>query len=165
MRDDKKLEELYRLYEKPMYHIALAILRDHYQAEDALSDAFGRLVTRLDRIGAPDSPRTKAYIVKVIRSTAIGIYRKNAHGTDSLDDCPEFAADGGSPFEEIENKELADIILSDMSDEDARIVVLRGREGLPYGEIADIMSLNEDACRKRFERARKAALSKFGKER
>lgn len=167
MRSDKKLEELYRLYEKPMYHIALAILKDHYQAEDAVSDAFGRLLTKLDRIGVPDSVQTKAYIIKIIRSTAINIYRKNANNADSLDEFEEFAADSGSyaPFAEFENKELADKILSDMDEEDAKIVILRGREGLPYREIADIMSMNEGAVRKRFERAKKSVLLKFGKER
>lgn len=167
MRSDKKLEELYRLYEKPMYHIALAILKNHYQAEDAVSDAFGRLITKLDRIGIPDSIQTKAYIIKVIKSTAINIYRNNANSADSLDECEEFAADSGSdaPFAEFENKDLASKILSDMDEEDAKIVILRGREGLPYREIADIMSLNEGTVRKRFERAKKSVISKFGKER
>lgn len=167
MRSDKKLEELYRLYEKPMYHIALAILKNHYQAEDAVSDAFGRLITKLDRIDVPDSIQTKAYIIKVIRSTAINIYRKNANCVNSLDEYEEFAADSGSdaPFAEFENKDLASKILSDMDEEDAKIVILRGREGLPYREIADIMSLNEGTVRKRFERAKKSVISKYGKER
>lgn len=167
MRSDKKIEELYRLYEKPMYYIAFAILRDHYQAEDAVSDAFGRLITKLDRIGIPDSIQTKAYIIKVIKSTAINIYRKNANSADSLDECEEFAADSGSdaPFAEFENKDLASKILSDMDEEDAKIVILRGREGLPYREIADIMSMNETTVRKRFERAKKSVNLRFGKER
>ncbi|MGN1303686.1 MAG: RNA polymerase sigma factor [Oscillospiraceae bacterium] len=167
MRSDKKLEELYRLYEKPMYHIALAILKNHYQAEDAVSDAFGRLITKLDRIGVPDSIQTKTYIIKVIKSTAISIYRKNANRVDSLDECEEFAADSGSdaPFAEFENKDLADKILSDMDEEDAKIVILRGREGLPYREIADIMSMNEATVRKHFERAKKSVNLRFGKER
>lgn len=166
MRSDKKLEELYRLYEKPMYHIALAILKNHYQAEDAVSDAFGRLITKLDRIGIPDSIQTKAYIIKVIKSTAINIYRNNANSAGSLDEYEELAADSGSdtPFAEFENKDLASKILSDMDEEDAKIVILRGREGLPYREIADIMSLNEGTVRKRFERAKKSVISKFGKE-
>lgn len=167
MRSDKKLEELYHLYEKPMYHIALAILKNHYQAEDAVSDAFGRLITKLDRIGVPDSIQTKAYIIKVIKSTAINIYRKNANRVDSLDECEEFAADSGSdaPFAEFENKDLAKKILSDMDEEDAKIIILRGREGLPYREIADIMSMNEATVRKRFERAKKSVNFRFGKER
>lgn len=76
MHSYRKLEELYRLYERPMYHIAMAILKNHYQAEDAVSDAFGRLISGLDKLDKPESVQTKAYIIKVIRSTAINIYRK-----------------------------------------------------------------------------------------
>ena len=36
----EKAAELYRLYEKPMYHIAFAVLKDHHQAEDVVSDSF-----------------------------------------------------------------------------------------------------------------------------
>ena len=167
MHSYRKLEELYRLYEKPMYHIAMAILKNHHQAEDAVSDAFGRLISSLDKLDKPDSVQTKAYIIKVIRSTAINIYRKNFHSADSLDECEEFAAGSSSDatFTALQNKELADKILSDMDEEDAPPVVLRGRDELPYKEIAGIMSMNEGTVRKRFERAKKSVQLKFEGER
>lgn len=167
MHSYRKLEELYRLYEKPMYHIAMAILKNHHQAEDAVSDAFGRLISSLDKLDKPESVQTKAYIIKVIRSTAINIYRKNSRCADSLDEFEEFTADSRSdaPFSALENKELANKILSDMDEEDARIVVLRGRDELPYKEIAGIMSMNEGTVRKRFERAKKSVQLKFEGER
>ena len=36
----EKLQTLYQIYEKPMYHIAYAILHHPQQAEDAVSEAF-----------------------------------------------------------------------------------------------------------------------------
>lgn len=38
-----------------MYHIAMAILKNHHQAEDAVSDAFGRLIGSLDKLDKPES--------------------------------------------------------------------------------------------------------------
>lgn len=39
-KDQEKLDQLYALYEQPMYRIAYAILHHTEQAEDAVSDAF-----------------------------------------------------------------------------------------------------------------------------
>ena len=74
----EKLQTLYQIYEKPMYHIAYAILHHPQQAEDAVSEAFCRVIRHLDKIGEPEHPKTKQYMIKIIRSTAISQYRKNA---------------------------------------------------------------------------------------
>ena len=67
--DSEKIRELYEIYEQPMFRIAYAILHDSALAEDAVSDAFIRIIGKLDRLKAPDSPKTKQYIVKTIKST------------------------------------------------------------------------------------------------
>ena len=76
--DSEKIRELYEIYEQPMFRIAYAVLHDSALAEDAVSDAFIRIIGKLDRLKAPDSPKTKQYIVKTIKSTSINIYRKTA---------------------------------------------------------------------------------------
>ena len=78
----EKLHILYQLYEKPMYHIAYAILHHTQQTEDAVSEAFCKVIRHLDKIGDPESPRTKQYIIRIIRNTAINQYRKNAREAD-----------------------------------------------------------------------------------
>ena len=74
----EKLHQLYALYEQPLYRIAYAILHQTEQAEDAVSDAFLKIIPHLDQIESPDSPKTKAFLIQVIRNTAINQYRKNA---------------------------------------------------------------------------------------
>ena len=68
---------LFQLYEQKMYHIAFAILRDSYQAEDAVMDAFVRLLDRNYPIGDPASREAKSLVIQIIRSSAIDLYRKN----------------------------------------------------------------------------------------
>lgn len=68
---------LFRLYEQKMYHIAFAILHDSCQAEDAVMDAFVRLLDRNYPIHDPASRKAKSLVIRVIRSSAIDIYRKN----------------------------------------------------------------------------------------
>ena len=44
MKNIKKIEQLYTIYEQPMYRIAYAILKNEWQAEDAVSDSFEKLL-------------------------------------------------------------------------------------------------------------------------
>ena len=78
----EKLHKLYRLYEKPMYHIAYAVLHHTQQTEDAVSEAFCKVIRHLDQIDEPESPRTRQYMIQIIRNTAISQYRKNAKEAD-----------------------------------------------------------------------------------
>ena len=75
--NSEKLKALYEVYEQPMYRIAYAVLHDQGLAEDAVSEAFLRLIGKLHKLSDCNSDRTKNYIIKVIKSTSINIYRRN----------------------------------------------------------------------------------------
>ncbi len=162
MPKSEKLERLYQLYEKPFYHIAYAILNHHQQAEDAVSDAFYQVMTHLDRIGDPDSPITKAYMIKIIKNTAITQYQKNVRQNrycTELDDSVMQIADSQNELENRFRKKTLRQKLSAMfsliSETDKQIILLHCQENKPFREIADILGMKETAVRKRFERARK----------
>ena len=167
----EKLHKLYRLYEKPMYHIAYAVLHHTQQTEDAVSEAFCKLIRHLDQIDEPESPRTRQYMIQIIRNTAISQYRKNAKEADRRtawderilqvpDETPTSAA------EQQEEQEYQQAILAEMlevlSETDRQIVLLRCQQELPFREIAQRCGIKETAARKRFERARKAMMQQKG---
>ena len=58
---------VFNMYEQKMYHIAYAILHDSYQAEDAVMDAFVRLLERQYSIEDPAANATKRLIIQVTR--------------------------------------------------------------------------------------------------
>lgn len=161
----EKLKSLYELYEQPMYRIAFAVLRQQEAAEDAVSDAFMRIIKKLGKLGEPDSPRTKKYIIKVIRSTSINQYNKNKQFLSRelpIDDetmqLPDLSTDVES---EIIGRQPTEI-LNSLSETERSIVELRCMEGRSWREIADILSVTETAARKRFERIRKKLISMKG---
>ncbi len=81
-----KFEQVYLRYRDLMYHLANEILRNDRDAEDAVHDAFLYLVEHLDKIEDPQCPKTKSYIVTIVESKAIDIYRrKNRHPLLSLE--------------------------------------------------------------------------------
>ena len=79
LSDSQKLERLFDLYEKKMYGTAFQILRDEGQAEDAVQDAFLRVMAHISQINQPESVETQRLMVKVIRSAAIDIYLSLIH--------------------------------------------------------------------------------------
>ena len=68
----EKLHQLYALYEQPLYRIAYAILHQTEQAEDAVSDAFLKIIPHLDQIESPDSPKTKAFLIQRSEERRVG---------------------------------------------------------------------------------------------
>jgi len=158
-----KLQKLYELYEQPMYRIAYAVLHDTALAEDAVHDAFVRLVSRLEKIGEPDSPKTKGYIVKVIKSTSISLYRRNKRKYLFEQPIDEETMKVPDTITNVESDALRKGLLSSMNPTERRIVSLRCEYGLSWKEVAEKTDLNEASVRKRFERI-KQKLRKLGGE-
>ena len=50
--DDKaKFERIYNRYRNLMYHVAYKVLSNHYDAEDAVHQAFVAIIRHLEKIG------------------------------------------------------------------------------------------------------------------
>ena len=74
--DRDKFEVIYTEYKGLMHHIAYDILRNRQDAEDAVHNAFVKIAENITKIGDPDCPKSKAYIVTIIETKAIDIYRR-----------------------------------------------------------------------------------------
>lgn len=160
----EKLQRLYQLYEQPMYRIAYAILHHVEQSEDAVSDAFLKIIKNLNRIKEVDSPQTKQFIIQIIRNTAINQYRKNAKETqrlmgmeDSILQIPNETNEVEQFLRSTEQREITEQLLRGLSKTDREILLLRCESELSFREIAQRLSLKESTVRKRFERAKKSA--------
>lgn len=169
MQDSEKLKLLYQIYEKPFYHIAYAILHQHQQAEDAVSDAFEKIIRNLHRIGDPEDPGTKQYMTAIIRNTAINQYRKNIrYSRNCMDWNEEFSQIPDSRDElqaRIKRNSLRDILaqmFSVLSEQDEQIVLMHCRDGLTFGRISEVLHLKEATVRKKYERARKRMIAQKG---
>ncbi len=168
-KETEKLKQLYEIYEQLMFRIAYAVLHNNELAEDAVSDSFIRIIERLNRIGVVKSDKTKNYIVRVIKSTSINIYRKNRSffvREIPIDDETMQIPDSSPGVERIvinaESSRELDNMLERISVTDRNIVLLRCREELSLKEVAKNLSLTETAARKRFERIRKRLIGMKG---
>lgn len=62
-----------------MYGAACNILKDPYEAEDTMHNAFLRILDHLDKINLEDKSRTKQFILIITENAATDIYRKRKH--------------------------------------------------------------------------------------
>lgn len=164
-----KIEELYELYEQPMYRIAYAILHNVQQAEDAVHDAFVAIMRSKANIGDIKGAETKNFIVQTIRNTAINRYRKNMKDSQHFTELdyiaaqiPDECSDVDECIKHMENTEAVKYLLSGLNESDREILLLRCCDELSFREIAQRLNLSEPAARKRYERAKKVARQQKG---
>lgn len=148
---DSRFEALYLEYRQLMFAVANGILNDGPLAEDAVQQAFLKIFEHMDQISEICCPKTKGFVVIIVKRTAIDLYRKrkrqNEISFDELDgtagEAPEPAAGG-----------LTEAIEA-LPETYSAPLLLKYGHGCSDCEIAELLSLTEAAVRKRITRAKK----------
>ena len=73
--DKSKFERIYYRYRKLMFHVAMKILNNDADAEDAVHQAFVSVIENLNKVGVPELPETRCYVVTITERKAIDILR------------------------------------------------------------------------------------------
>ena len=164
-RDADKVELLYELYEKEMYRVCFAVLRDVHSAEDAVSESFVKLIGKRDRIEDVGCEEVRRFVIKTARNTAIDMYRKNTRDRKYLAGIPfgdkseptykeEYALDDFLSRDEYE-------LLDSLNNNYKVVVECLCFEELTVRETAAVLKISEALVRKRLERAKKQLASKL----
>ena len=147
------IETLYRLYEQPMYFVAYKILHDEYLAEDAVHEAFLRLIRNRRKIADPASPTARSYVYKTIKSAALDLYRKQKKQHENcllLDEAMENTIMAAEPTDF-----LPQSLLAELPPKYAAVMRCLFLDRLSIRETAAVLEISEALVRKRCERARK----------
>ena len=143
------------------------MLNDHMRADDTVQNVFVKLYENLDKIHNKQS--IQFWLFKTTRNEILTLFRN--HGIkklyDSAFDVDEIEIESpGSLSEEVENKELSKMILSELDNlnEDFReVFVLREYSGLSYKEIAVLLKIDEELVKSRLYKARQKLINKISK--
>ena len=151
--DEDLFKGLYLKYRKHMKYIAMQILSDEYLAEDAVHNAFLKIISNLEKFHRIDCQETKNLIVIFIRSTAIDLYRKRKREfehTDTLNQDIPTEAD----FSAVN---VADILsaIETLPEIYRDVLLLKVEYEYTDREIAKILGIKTDTVSKRLERARR----------
>lgn len=128
----QKLEEIYCMHGSLMLRVAMDILHQKEDAEDAVQNSIISMARHMDALGTAEDYRTISYICTVVRHAAIDIYRKKGKKDASYD---EIAAEPAGSFD-IEQEVCA-------GEGARRIVEAINRLDEGYCEVLSLFYLNE----------------------
>jgi len=81
-----KFTQLYEQYQHFCWYVANQQLLDAQLAEDAVQETFLALTRHLDKVEEVDSPRTRKFLLTIVKSKAIDILRKKRGSEISIED-------------------------------------------------------------------------------
>ncbi len=164
-----KFTEIYEQYQHFCWYIANGILNDAHLSEDAVQDAFLALTRHLDKVEEVDSPKTRKFLMTIVKSKAIDLIRKDKGevslsqedmGAELLDEKPDLLS--AYITQENYNKLIACVL---ELDEIYRVVFeYKYLHELSDQEIADILNISAKTVNVRFYRARKKLQEMIQKE-
>ena len=147
--DQRRFTRLFEAHEKKLYAVALRVLRDRTQAEDAAQQAWLRLVQNWDRVSALPWAETEGYVVTVAKNCALDILRSERRTVAFPEDWDPPAQDACQE----EYNYLVSLIRS-LPENYRRILELKLVEEQTNKEIARRLNLNESTVAVRVMRGR-----------
>ncbi|MBS5316116.1 MAG: sigma-70 family RNA polymerase sigma factor [Clostridiales bacterium] len=156
--EKSKFEKVYFKYRQLMFQIANGILKDEYLAEDVVHKSFIKIMKHLDKIKEIECPKTKGFIVIIVKHAAIDLYRKRKReNTIQIDEEVLIEHRGTTVDQEVIDKienPLTAAILS-LSYHYSEIILLKYNHNYADKQIAELLGLSEDNVKKRLQRAKK----------
>lgn len=172
-KDSDKIEILYEEYRTFMCREAFRILKDIQLAEDAVQQAFIKILRNLDKIDMKDTAKTRSFLNIICRNVAFDMYKRRARfmaNSDYIDICGE-DDDGvlgtlSCPSNVvIENETYSDVIeaINELPDIYRDVIILEHFHNYSKKEIAKLLNVNYDTVKKRTERGRNLLIEKLEK--
>lgn len=153
---DKFIDKLFKKYSRMMFNVAFNILHKEADAEDAVHEAFIRIITYLPKIMKIDSDEIAFYLVIIVKNVAMDMIRERKH--IARDDIDEIAICSDDSIENlvIENLSRNEIIteLKKLSDSEYEILYLYIILGFKPNEIAHLLNLSGTSIRQRIYKAK-----------
>ena len=154
--DKQKFAELYEANRGLMFSTAKAILHDDSFAEDAVHEAFVRLIKHFNKLEEFTCNQIRNYLVIIVKNAAIDIYNERRKMTEiSFDEAYE--TDGryadSALDARLDYEELLEVI-DQLPEIYSEALYLSYHLGLSVNEIAASLSLSVSAVKLRLMRAR-----------
>ena len=152
------IEQLFFDYEQIMFRTAFAVLHKEQDAEDAVHEAFIRIIDNLDKVTTVEHAKRKSYVVIVTRNIAVDMYRRSKKQADMED-----ISETGDESRDVErdvfgqyNRDTLNAALSQLSDKLREVLILYYYHEETTETIAKMLGISSVAVRTRLFRARKA---------
>ncbi|MBI3848883.1 MAG: RNA polymerase sigma factor [Verrucomicrobia bacterium] len=166
--DSSEWATVYEEHSQAVYYLALRMLGDPTQAEDATHDVFLKAFRKLDQFRGDSGVRTWLYRITINHCRNLLRSWHQRHMVNNVDDIflNGTTANPDNPLRVLETKELGERIqktLDALSEEYRLLLLLIADEKMSYEEVATLTEQSVDAVRGKLHRARKAFVLQFRK--
>lgn len=146
--------QVYKGYYKAMYNTAFRILRDEYEAEDIMQEAFLTAFTKLDTFKAEVT--FGAWLKRIVINKSLTQLKKNNRYEEvKMDVIPNYEiVEEQIDYSSLKASDVVDKINS-LKDNYQLVLTLNLIEGYDYEEIAQIMKYTNENVRTTISRAKK----------
>jgi RNA polymerase sigma-70 factor (ECF subfamily) len=155
--------EIYERYHKAMYNTSLRIVKDGFEAEDIMQEAFLTAFKKLKSL--KDNAMFGAWLKRITVNKSIKHYRKKAKENEIPLDDVLYKVEDEPPAEESDYTKLkAKQVLETLQKlkENYRMALtLHLIEGYDYEEIGEIMNISYANCRTTISRAKESLRKKL----
>lgn len=150
-----EFDRLYQNYKRLMFGIAIDILKNEQDAEDAVQDAFVKLADNLDRIADADSPQARNFAAVITRNICFNVLRKR-HIEDDIDET-DAASDMSAEdeFLSAQGVETLERALLSLPEKYRDILYLTVYEELSLHDASELLGITYENAKSRVKRARK----------
>ncbi len=152
------INELFETYKEMMFKIAMGILHNRSDAEDAVQDAFLWIINNLSKITQIPCHERGNYFATIIEHRSIDIYRKKTnHPTENFDEQLDLRADERVEEAALSNATVDEIksAMNELSGGDYEMLYLYLFKQMSPKEIGEAMGISENNIRSYIKRARK----------
>jgi RNA polymerase sigma-70 factor, ECF subfamily len=155
--DGEAFEELVKRYTRMLYNVAYRYNASN--AEDLVQEAFLRAYQHADTFSGRS--KVSSWLYRICVNVCLTNMGRASIPTTDIDDVPEtefVGAESERPEKRAESRETyaaLEVGLSSLPSQQRMVFILRELQGLSYGEIADILGMNEQAARTNLHRAKR----------
>ena len=140
-----KMTRIYEEYAGIMRRKAYQILQNRTDADDAVQEAFVRLIDHVEDLPDPLSIQTKWYVVTAAENAAIDIWRRRKRKRETTLDEETLEVTYHDPYEG--KNEIVKEMLFMLSAKDRKLLLLKHVYGYKNSEIAHFMGMTENAVK------------------
>ena len=158
------VEELYTAYERMMFRIAFRVLRQKYDAEDAVHEAILSVIKgdALEKMKPMTDIERKSYLTVIVKNSAYKVYNKRKKNNENsiYNDWDNNNTTEEEVLSSLSIEEIQET-MNMLTESDYDILCLYLINEQTYEEIAAALDIKPDAARQRVHRAKKRLMDKL----
>ncbi|WP_054252408.1 RNA polymerase sigma factor [Neofamilia massiliensis] len=158
------VSDLYKSYKDRLYSLALSLLKNKADAEDALSTTYIKIIENIERIKALPEEKLSSYIFVILYNQAMDIFRQKNKFSEIENFDQLVDEKNPSTYDQVEtNLLVADLLkhIKALPLDDQRLLILKYKYDMAYKDIAKLLNISPRAARKRKERLVKTLENKL----